>query len=212
MNPYIEPQLPDDTASIENPAPLPPVTIMTRLRTETMAEHRAVEKAFNLKSAMENITGYKNLLLCLYGIQAPFEALLREMDFPVSMEGRWKTDWLYQDLRHLKVSQAAIEKSCKTKPALPPMETPAQILGSMYVLEGSTLGGQFIFKALQRKLPVSAEKGARFFAGYGQNTHEQWAEFGRAASTVAQSDEMQDRVIEAAKDMFVFMGKRLVRR
>lgn len=189
-----------------------PITIMARLREETALEHRAVEKAFNLKSAM-NMGGYQSLLLSLYGIYAPFEDVLRGMDLPISMDGRWKTEWLMKDLEHFKIGRIAIDRTGKAKPSLPPLETWEQILGSLYVLEGSTLGGQFIYKALQKRLPVNAERGARFFAGYGQQTHLKWAEFGQEVCTIARLNKLyQEQVVDAARDMFVFVGKRLAKR
>ena len=61
--------------------------------------------------------------------------------------------------------------------ALPPLETPAQALGSLYVLEGSALGGRVIAADVRRRLDLDAERGAAYFNGAGSATGARWREF-----------------------------------
>jgi heme oxygenase (biliverdin-IX-beta and delta-forming) len=58
-----------------------------------------------------------------------------------------------------------------------PLETEAHALGSLYVLEGSTLGARIILRRLQSELGVSADCGTAYFSGYGQATGSMWRDF-----------------------------------
>lgn len=57
---------------------------------------------------------------------------------------------------------------------LPDMSSMSAALGCLYVLEGSTLGGQMIAKFLRRSLGLDAANGAAFFNGYGADTYGNW--------------------------------------
>jgi heme oxygenase len=47
----------------------------------------------------------------------------------------------------------------------------------MYVLEGSTLGGQVLKRAMAERLGVGADSGAAFFDVYGPLTGTHWRSF-----------------------------------
>ena len=53
----------------------------------------------------------------------------------------------------------------------------AAALGSMYVLEGSALGGQAIARALRQCPGLDAMRGTRYFMGHGADTGRMWREF-----------------------------------
>ncbi|WP_419805385.1 biliverdin-producing heme oxygenase [Terriglobus sp.] len=79
-------------------------------------------------------------------------------------------------------------------------ERTSRFLGAMYVLEGSTLGGQYIAHHVEAALQLQPGEGDRFFRGYGKETMPKWREFQQAL--VAIPDEQSDIVIAAAKGMF----------
>ncbi|HEY1228426.1 MAG TPA: biliverdin-producing heme oxygenase [Ramlibacter sp.] len=68
-------------------------------------------------------------------------------------------------------------------PPAPPLvasatpNTPAAALGSLYVLEGSALGGQFIAAAARRQLGLTPDHGTAYFHGCGSATAARWREF-----------------------------------
>ncbi len=47
----------------------------------------------------------------------------------------------------------------------------------MYVLEGATLGGQFIARHVERALGLAGGRGYSFFRGYGEDTGRMWRSF-----------------------------------
>ena len=72
--------------------------------------------------------------------------------------------------------------------------------GSLYVLEGSTLGGQVISKAL-RNAAWAPAGGLGYFNPYGRSTAAMWADF-RAALEAACSILIGERVEQGARATF----------
>ena len=81
---------------------------------------------------------------------------------------------------------------------LPDLTDVVNGFGCLYVLEGSTLGSQFISRHVQKILGVTPEGGGRYFHGYGERTGEMWREFGAALTAFAVERETQDRIVENA--------------
>lgn len=57
------------------------------------------------------------------------------------------------------------------------LPTLAAAFGSMYVMEGSVLGGRVIAKRVAETLALGPDSGAAYFNGRGRNTAAQWREF-----------------------------------
>jgi heme oxygenase len=59
---------------------------------------------------------------------------------------------------------------------LPQVTTPEDVLGIVYVLEGSTLGGAYLLKQLAL-LGITASQGGSYLASYGSNRGKMWQRF-----------------------------------
>ena len=81
---------------------------------------------------------------------------------------------------------------------LPEISGHAAALGAMYVIEGSTLGGQIICNMLKKQLKI--EDGLSFFSGYGEQTIPMWKRF--QAVLDLPGSQQGDKIIEAANDTF----------
>ena len=84
---------------------------------------------------------------------------------------------------------------------MPDLATPAAIVGALYVIEGSTLGGKVIARQLAAHLGLNAAKGARFFHGHGAATEAHWGEFWQFAAVNCPHNEMSN-CCAAAIDLF----------
>jgi heme oxygenase len=62
-----------------------------------------------------------------------------------------------------------------------PLGDLAQALGSLYVIEGSTLGARVIAPRLEASLGVVAGHGARYFNGFGDDAISVWRDFRECA-------------------------------
>jgi len=60
---------------------------------------------------------------------------------------------------------------------LTPLHDAAEALGSLYVMEGSTLGGRLIRRNVQRCLGSVASTACAYFSGYGAETAMMWQAF-----------------------------------
>jgi heme oxygenase len=61
--------------------------------------------------------------------------------------------------------------------AMPQLNGLSAALGSLYVLEGSALGGQVISRQVARQHGLHAGHGAAYFNGWGERTGPMWREF-----------------------------------
>ncbi len=73
----------------------------------------------------------------------------------------------------------------------------------MYVLEGSTLGGQIISKMISQALPGKADHALTFYAGYGEQTMPMWNSFKTALNEQVQSPADQQELVHAANETFL---------
>jgi heme oxygenase len=91
------------------------------------------------------------------------------------------------------------------RPVLPEMRDQPSLLGAMYVMEGSTLGGQLIARQFQRTLHLNEGKGDAFFRGYEDQTGPMWREFCDVLKMRVTDEETESAVL-SAKAMFTPYG------
>jgi heme oxygenase len=79
----------------------------------------------------------------------------------------------------------------------------AQVFGSLYVIEGSALGGQVIAPKLARELGLQPGGGASYFHGFGSDTGGMWRDFRTVlAREVEATDNAVQQACQAARDTF----------
>ncbi len=182
-------------------APISP--ILSRLRAETRAEHDAIEAVLDLTGDGLTRDGYRRILERFYGFYAPLEpaiwAVVGWPDRGLDLNARQKGPLLEADLRTLGGDAPTALPLCSE---LPLLVTPTNCFGCLYVLEGSTLGGQLISRHVQHVLGLTPETGGRFFHGYGDKTGEMWQSFRAALTGFVVSPTDQDVAVAAAKDTF----------
>lgn len=153
------------------------------LREETRAQHEATEAQLPLADAELSREQYGQVLQCFYrfvhgweswaGKHAParLNALVAE---------RQRSPLLTRDLEFLgiPVPADAEERQPGRFPGLPAgdqkdsPEYEAAFLGAMYVMEGSTLGGQYIARHVEDVLYLTPGEGDAYFRGYGEHLPE----------------------------------------
>lgn len=84
-----------------------------------------------------------------------------------------RVSWLRSDLAFLGIA-ADMPRDAWDAPV---PTSPAALAGMLYVVEGSTLGGQVIARQLAASLGVGAVTGATFFNGWGEKTAARWQAF-----------------------------------
>ena len=181
VNPFSADMVNRNSAPDEPRAPTS--SILARLRTETRDAHKDLERVLDLLGITLTRDLYCRRLGQYHGFYGPLEAALRircamrdehgddTSSHIASLIPRLhKTTLLQQDLRQLLVSTTGLPL-CHD---LPSLETPAEVLGCFYVLEGATLGGRMIAQHIQATLGITPTTGGSFFEGYAGETGTMW--------------------------------------
>jgi heme oxygenase (biliverdin-IX-beta and delta-forming) len=191
----------------ENPMLNSSVTpdLMLALREKTRIYHTALETVLDVSARCTSVISYRTLLAQFYGFYRPMEERLHDfpewaaLGFPL-LERR-KLPLLTQDLQALGMSETDLENLpvCNDLPVLTKF---ASAMGCLYVIEGSTLGSQYVSRLLQERLRLDARNGGAFFYGYGDRTGIMWKAFGGFANNWVASQPTEDDVIYAATETF----------
>jgi heme oxygenase len=177
--------------------------LSTELKNHTKSSHQQLEKKLMLRlRGVKNNADYAALLHLFYGYFAGLDQLINlNLNIAVlpDYSKRRKADLIAADLTILGDVQFTTVPSS----ALPQIQNHAQALGALYVIEGSTLGGQIISQILVRQLgPIEA---LSFFTGYGADTMSMWQVFKTAIDHPDNHD--GDKIIAAANDTFLKFGE-----
>lgn len=188
------------------PPPRPP-TLGERLRHETRDLHDRIEAnpRFGRLMATDLTQGeYRQILVGLLGHHRPVEAALAAAAplLPAALgvaDRLRRTALLEADLRALGLDGTAIADL----PACPPLAlaTAEAAWGTLYMLEGATLGGQVIARHLAATLGLGPGNGASALVPYGDQTGTQWRGFKAALEATAPGLDA-DAVVDAARRAF----------
>jgi heme oxygenase len=174
------------------------------LRAATANDHAAVEGSIPLMTDDLTVEVYISCLSRIHGVVQAWEtaalASAPEWLKPTLLE-RQREGMLRRDLEWFGVRVDADEN----QPEIPEMNDTASLLGAMYVMEGSTLGGQLIARHVEQHLPLATHRGVEFFRGHREQTGPLWKEFCEILRTRVPDTE-SDAVIRAAKQMFSTFG------
>jgi heme oxygenase len=174
-----------------------------RLRQETETDHRNVEGAVPLMHQGLSIAEYVQCLQRIYGVVAAWEERAAEVApewLQPALLARQRRPLLKLDLAWFGVA----EKDDR-RPTLPEMNSLPSFFGTMYVMEGSTLGGQFIARHVEAALHLSEGRGNSYFRGHGSQTGQLWKEFCEMLK-LRIPEEQTDAVVVSAKAMFRTFG------
>jgi heme oxygenase (biliverdin-IX-beta and delta-forming) len=166
------------------------VTLAARLRDELRPEHDAIEAALDWERRVATASGYRGLLERLYGFHAGWEPRVAAL-VGDGFEGRGKLPLLAADLRALGVHEPA----GLPRPEPMPLTSAAAAWGSLYVIEGSTLGGQLIARRVRAELGFEG----RYHGAYGGDTGRMWRAFRAGLNEVADAD----AAVDGARRTFV---------
>jgi heme oxygenase len=174
--------------------PTPPA-ILQALRAETRPAHDALEQNhFNQSLTGGTISqeATAHFLAKMYGFLVPYEARLRQQELGPEWEiaTRQRAHLILDDLQQ----PATALKICDD---MPPMVSWPELLGTMYVMEGSTLGGQVIARQLAKAdIPLR-----NYFSGYGERTGPLWKAFCQLLTQEATA-ENQAEIVQSASLTF----------
>jgi heme oxygenase len=151
--------------------------LRSRLRRATACEHGRLEQAMDLLAAPISKPRFVYTLSRFHGFYSVWEASIRRhASFAEMLDGREKLGWVRSDLAALGLCGTEIDRLPRCWEALDLVTTEARAAGSLYVIEGSSLGGQVISRTLSTETWAPAG-GFRYFSAYGPDTASRWREF-----------------------------------
>lgn len=150
--------------------------VLAHLRLVTRPAHDSLEGALGLLDERLDLRAYIVTLQRFHGFWRLWEPHMAGLLHDEVLLGpRRRLHLLSADLAVLGFSPAAIAAlpACP----LPMLRDPSEALGSLYVMEGSTLGGRIIQRHVAQRLGLDGGSGCSYFAGYGAETGRMWRSF-----------------------------------
>jgi heme oxygenase len=205
--------------------PVPEATaIMDRLKHETRVDHDATE-AIPFNAAMVNRAlpkeRYVSQLAAYAILHETLERALAEADH-AAVRAVWRDDLrklplLNRDLAffagerqheangdaHRAALQAAEQYAAEIRALA--QSDPVALLGHLYVLEGSTLGGTILRSHIKQAYKLDGE-GLAYYSPYGNAVMPHWREFKQRMNAHVTDADEQERVVAAARDSFRRIG------
>jgi heme oxygenase (biliverdin-IX-beta and delta-forming) len=172
--------------------------VRAELRAATAPLHAGLEERVRAAGCLEELDRYRALLVAFHACHAALEPALARLDWTGTLpdvgERLVKTGWLAQDLGRLGAPFPALSAPA----AVPSPRGTAEGMGCLYVLEGATLGGAVVGRAVAERLGLTPEHGARFFHGYGERRGVLWRRFLAALDAHAADPANRARAAQAA--------------
>jgi heme oxygenase len=172
------------------------------LKKRTAAAHQDLERKMipHLKKIGSKLD-YIRLLDYLFRYYHPLE---KQIESYLSPDQRLvHTSRIREDLKQLDQDYSL---SGNPDADVPVISSAAGALGVLYVLEGSSLGGQIITKMLSKQLNLDTGKGFSFYNPYADTTGERWKSF-RDQLDRSRTDQENEEIILAANETFLSLNR-----
>ena len=173
--------------------------ILQKLKESTRQQHDDVEGAVDVMSKLFSLDDYKRMIAKFRSFYSAYEPTLPYVELKAAgfdYDERRKLPSLDADAKILGL------EDIDTFNELPDVSSLSKAFGSIYVIEGSTLGGQVISRHLKEHLGLTPENGGSFFASYGPQVGPMWKQFGAAVTAFAADGANDEEIVEAAKQTF----------
>jgi heme oxygenase len=189
-------------------------SILAQLKARTAHQHQATEETVDLMREDFTLDEYLKLLSRFYSFYKSFEeklsSAIKEFGVEFNHHERLNTPKLIADLTNLGIAESEISKIDSFE-NLPKLDSAERVFGALYVIEGSTLGGQVISRHLKQKFDLDETNGAAFFSGYGKETGKMWNGFREAVTAFAEKSSNHEEIIAGANETFEKIGKALTK-
>jgi heme oxygenase len=174
------------------------------LKQNTAEYHDAAEKLFNSEKIFNKtftLEDYKkiihtNYLMLLHSEDKIFGSLSDKYSEKLQLNNRKKLALIEKDIESLSLENQAASHDLQ-------LDNEHEALGAMYVIEGSTLGGNVIAKQLS-KTEGFDNVTFNFFGCYQENTGPMWKNFKEVLDTEVKEENFKE-VLSGAKKLYTFL-------
>jgi heme oxygenase len=194
-------------------------TIMQRLRDETRAQHVATEAipfSAAILSGTLSRSAYAGQLAAYLPVHRAIENAIADRRHP-ALARVWTDDMARAPLLEADLDQLGATDD-DVRLARPEAEEmagwieglagtqPIAILGVVYVLEGSSLGGALLRGHLARAFGLT-DAGLRYYSPYGVGPKPHWTAFSERMNAAVNDGADADAIVAAAVETFVRIGR-----
>ena len=178
-----------------------------KLKEATRALHEETEQQLFPGQSWQalSLDDYRQFLQVQYVFHTSIENAVTPA---LSSALREQLQWAQRQKQLLLIGD--LEEANSALPSLLPfrisLQSEAEILGTLYVTEGSTLGGRMICKALKKNKQIAPYTSFQFLEGYGAETGSFWKDFLQILEQKVQPN-AERSAIEAAKQAFGVFNK-----
>lgn len=196
-----------------------PRTLMERLKAETSEAHDRTEAIpFNVRILERTMpqARYAGQLACWGRVHAVLEGALNGSQDPF-VQGVWpgtteRAPLLAADLAWHGDADVPESADTATSEMVEWIETvaaddPVRLLGILYVLEGSTLGGMILRKHLSELYEIDGDEGLAYYSVHGRDVMPNWKAFKARMNEGVPCPDAQRRIIESAGETFDRLGR-----
>ncbi len=187
-----------------------PITFLQQLRSKTAYSHQLIEQNSISQSLMSQgvtMTQYAQYLKSMYGFVYGFEKMvfpLLEHNELLQIDDRRKSHLIQSDL--VLLNYTAAQPYVNDELFSTHYQTAAAALGGMYVLEGSTLGGQIISRHLSKVLGDAVAGKTTYLTAYAGQTGGMWKNFLQLLCEAGASNANEDEIIDSAVNTFSLLN------
>ena len=188
-------------------------TILDQLKVSTRSQHEALEevaRSEKLGSGQLSAKEYAALIKANYWAHRYLESTLERNFNVVSLLPDWpkrkKASLLLKELEQLGLTAEELDDAVPQKNR-PDLKYEAHLWGVLYVMEGSTLGGAVISKALKKNEQLANYMPPQFYGAYAEETGVMWKNFRNQLAGHINSEEDEQEAIQAAKETFDFYSE-----
>jgi heme oxygenase len=179
-------------------------SLRRRLKRETSAVHQHLEAQLGLLDRSFDVHRYRRVLEMLYGFYVPVEIdVMRRAaaEPPLGFSLRARAELIERDLLALGRSPAELA-ALPLSSDRPKLSCSEDLAGCLYVLEGACLGGQVLTPLLHRRLNLTKDRGAAFFAGDEEGTLPRWTAVVAWLDGLPRTGASAEKIVSAAKSTF----------
>lgn len=180
-------------------------TVRNRLRVATHPYHLQLNRHTLLASLTQrdlSLSTYRMVLIAysyLYrAVEGRINQYLKLHPNLFEYSERNKLPWLIHDLTFFHENLKELDYWNQQITTFPEITDIGQLVGVLYTLEGSTLGGQVISRNLAENHRLTSTRGACFFNGYGEHTLTMWQDFLCFAESISENTDSIQAAIESA--------------
>jgi heme oxygenase len=194
------------------------LTLMERLRSETRAQHVATEAIPFSASILDGTlsrAAYADQLAAYLPVHRAIESAVAEGRHQ-ALSAVWTADMTRTPLLEadLEALGGAPHQSRATREGHAmaawidelAVGDPVAVLGVLYVMEGSTLGGALLRRHIADAFGLT-DAGLHYYSPYGTGPKPHWMAFSTRMNEAAISDADADRIVAAAAETFERIGR-----